>query len=368
MTGAILDSLFQPFTSLGQPATESQLQMYFRLDYTVRDLSLPPESKIEFDFGNPHRRKVELRCPSEQEQAKGHSKNDCFCTTSALAEPNPKVAFIFSQIETGDYPSGDKPNLKYLLPNGTQVLLPSLIKFPENFRSYVEGVLKELNDLATRTISVLLWRSNELGPHNRISTRGLHWSKDASFWHPMPSDTRSRLTFGFPMNINRPLDRVQSIVADGNSEPLYHDLFREAWEQCFDKPRSALVIGMAACEIAVKRCISVLVPEAEWLATNLPTPPLPQILMQYFPQLPARCTFNGIVKPPPKHAMDDLKDGATIRNSLVHAGANPPAQKVESILRSVRDVLWMVDYYCGAVWALEYIRPETSSALTGESK
>ena len=47
--------------------------VHFKLEYTVRKLWLPPDGNISFNFGALHNRKVELRCPSEQqEQSQGH--------------------------------------------------------------------------------------------------------------------------------------------------------------------------------------------------------------------------------------------------------------------------------------------------------
>jgi hypothetical protein len=342
--------------------------MFFKLEYTVRGLWLPAEAKLSFDFGNPHNRKVEFRCPSEQEQSQGHSTRDCVCTASSAYEPNPKVAAIFSQIDANQFPTGEDSNLEYPNDKGTRVRLPPLANFTENFRSFVESANAELSDIAIRTISVLHWRANVPGPFRRISTRGTRWSMDEVFWHPMPCNTQALL------QVFRPIDDihlyqapVRELVANGGSEPIYHDLFREAWDHVSLKPRSALAIGIAACEIATKHCISTLVPDAEWLVTNLQSPPLLKMLVEYLPTLPGKCDFNGNIKPPPKHVIDDLKDGVSIRNSLVHAGADPTAAKVASILCSVRDVLWMVDYYCGSEWALDYLRLETRSALTSES-
>jgi hypothetical protein len=224
-----------------------------------------------FDYNGPHDVSVAIRAPSDQEQTIGHSSDDAFCTSTSQVDPNPKNADVFSRIASNEIldPNSDHMTvaLEYMGQHGTRIRLPGLSAFPEHFRTFLVGVRRELADHARRTASVLRWRTDERGPHDPISARGLSWSLERSFWHPTPSSVRVRV-----LGTLRPrqpvFDEVRRMVSGGESEPLHHDLFREAWEQSDANPRSALVIGMAAAEIAVKRCVSTLVPEAEWLATN----------------------------------------------------------------------------------------------------
>jgi hypothetical protein len=154
------------------------------------------------------------------------------------------------------------------------------------------------------------------------------------------------------------------MVRDGTSGPVHHDLFQEAWQQRHSNPRSAIAVGIAAAEISVKRCIGTLVPGAEWLAINVPTPPLIKMLEEYVPVLPARCAFGGQVKPPPERVLKSLKKGVSIRNGLVHAGTRSPSHDtVDEVLQAVRDLLWFMDYYCGHERAMRSLRHETRNAL-----
>ena len=164
-------------------------------------------------------------------------------------------------------------------------------------------------------------------------------------------------------SINRLVDAYQEglITKDEFETRLKKARIREA---SLANPRSALVIGVAAAELSVKHCISTLVPAAEWLATNLPTPPLVRILAEYFPKLPARCNFGGVVKSPPTKVLEALKKGVTIRNQLSHAGStNPSGDVVEPILQAIEDLLWLVDFYSGFEWARDFLRDETRTAL-----
>jgi hypothetical protein len=256
-------------------------------------------------------------------------------------------------------------SIQYPTPNGTEIRIPALSKFPEYFRSFIKSVSDELADMARRSISVFRWRANDIGPHNPISTRGLFWSVDGVFWHPAPTNLGVRVHTSEPLRVSTHLRKeVENIVRTKISAPLHHDLFREAWNQRYENPRSVLVIGMAAAELSIKHCISTLVPDAEWLATNLPTPPLVRMLIDYLPKLPTRYKLDGQVKVPPNDVLDTLRKGVTIRNQLSHAGnVNPSIDDVEEILRAVQDLLWIIDFYSGSEWALGFLRPETRAQL-----
>lgn len=141
-------------------------------------------------------------------------------------------------------------------------------------------------------------------------------------------------------------------------------MFREAWTQVDLNPRSALAIGISALEAGLKELISDLVPGAEWLARNAPTPPVVNILREYLPLLPARAKISGQVLSPPEAVIKAIVSGVQRRNRLVH-GALPEVElgEVKKLLTAVRDVLWLCDYYRGLEWALDHLSPETRAAL-----
>ncbi len=341
---------------------------FFKLEYTVSGLMISPEDHLSFDYGGPHYIKVQIYAPSVQDQAIEHI-SFAFCTTSSKIEPNEKSDEIFIKIAANQIISQSdettRISLEYPLPDGSRVYLPALSDFPESFRSFMTDVNNELADYANRTISTLKWRAKERGPHNPLSTRGFHWSIDGNFWHPAPQNTNIRMSMHHSLHVSgQMLNDVQNLVNARGNAPLHHDLFREAWEQRGNNLRSALILGMAAAEISVKQCIATLIPNAEWLAFNLPTPPLIQMLTDYLPILPAQCNFNGHVKSLPQEVLDVIRKCVTIRNNLAHKGtANLNYDNVENILLAVYDLLWLMDYYSGFEWACDYIRPETRSKM-----
>lgn len=206
----------------------------FRLDYTVRELTLAPNANYVFQYAGPHDLKVILRPPSAEEQQAGHRSNNAFCVASSLLEANAAIAEVFVQIATSEMLSADagddSTSMRYLGPDGSQIRIPKLSVFPEVFRTFLKEVRDELSDYARRTVSTFRWRVNHEGLHDPISTRGLHWSIDNKFWHPAPTELNVRARLIGPVRSHPSVSMdVAQIVAAGQGAPLYHDLFREAY-------------------------------------------------------------------------------------------------------------------------------------------
>jgi hypothetical protein len=341
--------------------------MHFKLENTIRDLNLSED--YTFDFGGPHDVILTVRRPSQAETASGHKRTNAMCDGVSAWDVKPNIAKIFEQIIANEIPFPDPPaagSQEYKGPNDRQIRIPSLDDFPEHFRTFIDAVTTELRDFMVRTVGTIRWRTNvQYGSHNPFSSRGLRWSLDDGFWHPAPLDLHVTVEVQSPPRISPEIcGQIGELVRLGSGEPLYHNIFREAHTQKGSNPRSAIIAGIGAAELAVKALIASLVPHAEWLAMNAPTPPLVKMLTDYLPLLPAKNTFAGKVKPPPKQIIDEMKKGVTIRNSVTHVGANTPSREtLEKILSAVRDILWLVDYYAGNDWAAEYLSEATRTEL-----
>lgn len=162
---------------------------------------------------------------------------------------------------------------------------------------------------------------------------------------------------------------IGELLREGASEPVAHSLFREAWEQRIQNPRSAVVVGVAALEVGVKQCVADLAPATAWLVENLPSPPAVKILADYLPSLPARQNFAGKALPPPESILRTLERAVQVRNRMAHVTGDPPKSPfVREALEGIRDVLWLLDYYRGQRWALDHIRAETRAALESAAR
>jgi len=161
----------------------------------------------------------------------------------------------------------------------------------------------------------------------------------------------------------RHAELVETATARGDKPPVGHELFRRAYEGESGQ-RASLVMAVAAAEVGVKECIIDLAPDTEWLALNVPSPPLDKILKKYLPGLKKKCMDPNRLDEIPQSITKVLKRAMEIRNEIAHKGAPPPcsAELIE-ILTAVHDLLYILDYYCGHEWALEYLSKQTKQKL-----
>ncbi len=126
-------------------------------------------------------------------------------------------------------------------------------------------------------------------------------------------------------------------------------------------------MGITALEVTVKNYIAELVPHAEWLALNLPTPPVAKMLYKYLPNLPAPQQLNGRVVFP--FSESKVSGWVNLRNKVAHGGELPPGEKdLEELLAGVRDLIWMLDYYRGCPWALDHLSDAGREAVRAVMK
>ncbi len=164
-------------------------------------------------------------------------------------------------------------------------------------------------------------------------------------------------------------DSVQPLLDDGLSEPIGFTLLAEAAALADTTTRGSLVMAMVALEVGVKDFIGELVPDARWLAMEVPSPPIYRILGQYLHQLPVRLELpSGGTRPPPDATLTIIKDANRRRNSVAHAGGTSSARFVKETLDAVNDVLRLLDYYLGYEWAVEHMTPRFATELGFQSR
>jgi hypothetical protein len=218
------------------------------------------------------------------------------------------------------------------------------------------------------TVFIFRWRRGLAdGPPDPISNVIGCWSNDGESWHEATVERKFRAVMGLPTAPAPAIDVLRRDVVDlinsRAEETLARQLFREAWSERADRPRSALVIGVAAAEIGFKKLVGTLVPQAQWLMDEAQTPPLGQMVRKFLPTLAVKCTVPGRLICPPNVLLNQLDEAIKRRNKVVHAGQPPPNRnKLDDILRAVSDFLWICDVYSGQQWAHEYISAKTLKA------
>lgn len=218
-------------------------------------------------------------------------------------------------------------------------------------------------------VSVLRWRCGVSdGPLRPFSDSTYEFSVDGTNWRSIP-----RYAASFRIKFSRARHKlarddiqggVTDLIAKAKDEPLGYQLLREALELRKTHPRSALVIGMAAIEVGFKHFVADLVPDAAWLAIEVPSPPLDRMLREYLPKLPVRGKFEGQFALIPQRLINILVEGTKARNKLAHSGRFlPDADDLENLLHTINDLLLLFDCYSGEAWALDHVNAETRQAL-----
>lgn len=341
-----------------------------KLEGSVRNLNL--RSTLEFTYNGTHAIKITLRPPNGEEEKIGHRLENAMTTAALSIEPSSTVAGTFLSLSKNEIPEGctipESERTRYLTENGKlRTDTVTRMEFmSQAFRDFSHQLYDEMWDYTRRTAQVLRWRLAGQGPHNPFSFREFSWSLDGSTWRPMPTELRAiATTIGLRASVTpENWNEICSIVEAGRSEPLGHELCREAWDHRIHSPRSALIVGIAALEVGFKNFVSERVAETRWLLENLPSPPIHRMLAEYLPQIPTRNTIDGKVLPPPSQLIDIIRKGVNKRNTVAHVGtATVTYDEVNEVLLAVLDVLWMLDYYGGLNWALENMRPEIREKL-----
>jgi hypothetical protein len=351
--------------------------MLFKLNTSLIDfhvVDLNEGESVDFDFNGPHQITASLSIPSASEVKDGHQVGNAFCKVTGSWKISESINSVFNTLIINQLPQGAHDELikfyfatKEITPNGhfaSNFIVPLKV-LPDTFQSFAKEVHMELLDFTRQTVRVLRWRHNLTGPHNPITIRNFWWSPDNQQWKLMPSMVEMSIeALGIlnQTNVNR--TEIEKLVQNGGFEPLGHEVFREAWYQRHQNPRSAIIIGIAAAEIGIKNYVGFLIPDAQWLVDNLQSPSLGKILRKYLPNLPTKLSIQD--KPPaiPIGIIKAIEDGVELRNNIAHLGtAKFDYKKLEEILLAVKDLLWILDYYCGHIWALEHVRRETRNAL-----
>lgn len=205
--------------------------------------------------------------------------------------------------------------------------------------------------------------------YGRKKNGGIEWCDDAGNWHRLPADLQ--FTVGSaridPLSTPEETSDLQAMASSGIREPLAQALLREAQRASGQREyASGLVMAIAALEVGVKQLIGTLVPDAEWLALNAPSPPIVAILRDYLPTIPADKSVGGYVATPPAEILKTLTDAVFARNSTVHRGQGElRSDFIAKVLDAVADVLWMCDYFTGQKWAYRNLSELMRSAIPG---
>ncbi|MDQ6949074.1 MAG: hypothetical protein M3256_23140, partial [Actinomycetota bacterium] len=229
-------------------------------------------------------------------------------------------------------------------------------------KSELEPISRQLTHSLFQSVRLLRWRMGLGGSHYPFNPAGFYWAVPAESprWTQIPVPGTATASDEVVPRITHEIgQQVVGLIKREVEEPLAHAMWREAWTQLKSNPRSALVIGVAAAEVGLKRCFAALAPVTQWLLEETQAPPIAKMLKNYLPQLTDRAKHT----PVPADLRNVLDNMATARNHLVHRGEmERDWRQLGSDLIAVKDLLYLLDYYQGQDWALERLSPSVADA------
>lgn len=350
----------------------------FKLEIVTDLLLLEPNEELQCEC-NSARSRVEVVLRHLRKGDQGYRDNSSWefhaaCIATYEFEPEQRIVSALQDISAGRLPPGsiDPSQLRDLVnPDGT--MKPdfgmNLEWMPEWFQAFRHSVHGELAQCAIRLIKLARWYCNAHGSHDPLlSERWLQWSWVSQPWQTLPPHIRANPREVRSLKLpSEAKDAIRELWdAELLTEPLAHELFREAWNQQRTNPRSSLIIGIAAAEAGVKHFIAQYEPGAAWLLENVQSPPLVKIIKEYLPVLIESHGLHPRNRPP-DFITQTLHVGVNLRNQVAHgAGQGIKAERLEETLNCIHDLLWMLDVYQGREWARGHVRPASRKAWDPE--
>lgn len=235
----------------------------------------------------------------------------------------------------------------------------------KSFWDCSKDIHRELSSYIIRTIDMLRWRFGLDGVNNYFESTDYRFSLDCHDWFNMPFRADPITIFGksIPHVSSGSVKDVRNLMEIYSKESIEHEMFREAYYNREQNPRSSLIMAVSAAEIGFKKLASELHPQNVWLFEELQSPDLHRMLKDYLPSLPAKLTINGKVFVP-KNIRGHVHTAVKTRNKIVHRGVSDfDKTELTYILISIRDLLFLFDYYRGFEWALSNISTLNSKDL-----
>jgi len=188
------------------------------------------------------------------------------------------------------------------------------------------------------------------------------WSDDGIEWNQLPRGVSYSASFVPELSLNTVVaEELETLATNRQREPVG----REIWHVASQVDSStAIVLSVTAIEVELKRLVSTMIPETEWLVVNLPAPPIVKIIKEYLPTLES---YNQHFAPPTA-LMKTLRRAVTLRNDFMHVGPTGDASwlrssveepDLRSVLDATSDLLWLFDAQRGHTWALDNLSEQT---------
>lgn len=340
--------------------------MFYRLKQEIsgEHFGRPEYSLMVFEYENPSVTVCIRNEPKDE-------KDVVIIEATICRSPKRKIEAVFEKLASGYYK--DETNTAPLIESLRNKLeresdgscgytLPYDI-LPDYFHSFSDGVISDLRSFSSRTYKTIRWVDGIEGPNNPFINSKTQWSFDNSEWLDFPTKLYSDFKIKRGLYLSPEfIERVTRIVQSGESEPLSHELLREAYSIKDLYPRSSLLIAISATESGVKQTITTLQPKTNWLIENIPSPDVIKLYKDYIHRKLIKP--NTKIRVPEQTVLKPLQKLIQMRNILAHGGScNLNNRKLKGSLRVIENFLWILDLHKGNTWAARHIDEDVKDEM-----
>jgi hypothetical protein len=179
----------------------------------------------------------------------------------------------------------------------------------EELESELAGLTNYVSMMTRRVLSIIKYCLNQYEIDEELmSSKGTYWSKDGNDWKRISQRLHLVTWVSGIQPINEEgHNRIQSFLDSGYEPFLALRHLHRAQKE--NNPRHQWIEATIAAELAIKEFLIRYKPDLETLLIELPSPPLDKMYRQ---------VLNHYAKPLPKNIVNELKNGAEIRNRLLH--------------------------------------------------
>lgn len=243
--------------------------------------------------------------------------------------------------------------------------------YPKPLQTICDSVYEETRRLTKRAVSLLSWQQDLCAPPWAIQwPQRLYWSTGGRDFTSIPN-TKNYIERTGLGNIRwspaNEFDFLGLLRQHDATEPLAHELIREAINLNDSSPRSALLTCASALEVGIKDAISKLSPNTAWLLEKTPSPPIHRLYSNYLSRLLPASHATERVAAWLKTTGSFVEKIYLARNTLAHTGESKQLDHLpKDYLNTSKQLLYFLDVIDGNAWAARHISAQTLKTLGWE--
>lgn len=220
---------------------------------------------------------------------------------------------------------------------------------PDDTLAVVQQIRTTGRDAVMAVTRFVVWRYYRTGAHVQPSGSARCSLDDGKSWFSLPMGLKGEMVASSAVPWEANSGELQRLVEAWREVPAAYPLLWEA--RAMASPNARLALTITALEVGTKAFIVLCDPNADWLMTNLQTPPVFRLLKEYLPHLAPPSGVEQRCSAPPRRVLSAIKHGVEERNKLLHRGKPFPRSRLSELDAAVEWTLRLLDSYAGETWS-----------------